>query len=377
MSGTTLPLILALLFLQCSDPNDAAAPTAAPWPTTRPACGTALNRLPAGAKATLDAFRQALRDSDWDKALSCCTARVQARANEYPSKEQYLRDFVPLNEFLVEANYRSAGGQLAPNTVGKTGEIIEYYFNLRLSDALDGAHGWPWSLQKAGTAWLVKLPDVPAEEWTRREVPRYWHDQREKEKAKAAGKALEPKLEGLRTHLSAQQTEYRVGLPMLFRLELINEGRYALSYDDHELVHSWSLSITDQNGRRVRCTTGPVQIMSPGRRTIRPNETAILFTNLDIAKTYDLTKPGKYRVCFNGGSLSMADLDPASTRPPAHCASNAETLPQPTPGPASETRAPTSSTEAAASQPTSLADRMMRGWIPSNIVEIEVQEGRP
>ncbi|HVP11893.1 MAG TPA: hypothetical protein VMV94_11995 [Phycisphaerae bacterium] len=301
MGSTVLALILGSLFLSPSDPSTPAAPPELPPPTTRPACvkGGERHDLPADVKAALDTFRQALRDSDWDKALSCCTDRTQARVKDYQSKEQYLREFVPLDKLLAETEYRICGGSVRADQA-----MARYDLFLRLHERLEGEIiNWNWWLERTDHGWRVDLPDVSVERWTMQELARL-HRQREEFEARL--KSLEPKLEGLRTQLTALQDEYRVGQPMLFRLELINESRYELFYDRQQVEVNGSMTIICEDGRVVPYTAGPVQTLG-GPRAIQPGGDAVLFEHFDVAKQYDMTKPGKYRVRFNGHGLEVTD----------------------------------------------------------------------
>lgn len=283
--------------------GDAPAQPPASSPTTRQVGKQGERRaLPPAAIAALDMFRQALREADWGTAVSCCTAATRARARGYPSEAEYLRDCVPIEALLAESSYRSCGGKV--ELIDDKQEPVRLDFFLRLPQPSgEETVSWPWSLERTAGAWLVDLPEVSVAEWTKQDIAR---QRRQKEEADAKWKRLEPKLTGLRTQLIALQDEYRLGQPMPFRLELVNAGPYELSYDKQQVAVNAHMTITFEDGRTVPYTAGPVQTQG-APRAIRAGETAVLFDALDIAKQYDLTKPGNYRVQFNGHGLEVGD----------------------------------------------------------------------
>lgn len=300
MNTLLRPLVLVFA-VSCCAGSDEPTQAPAPSPTTQWAGKGGPPQLPAEVTTTLDAFRQALRDHAWDRALSCCTAQTQARARDHGAAARYFRDFVPIDELLAELRYQYCGGRV--ELIDGKQEFVLRNFFLRLSQPSGETVDWVWSLKKTNGAWLVDLPDVPVAQWTVQEIAR---QRRQKEEADAKWRALEPKLKGLRTQLAALRKEYRRGQPMLFRLELVNEGPYELSYDHQQVAVNGSLTITFQDGRSVPYTAGPVQTAG-GSRPIQPGATVVLFESLDIASQYDLTRPGKYQLQFNGHGLEIGD----------------------------------------------------------------------
>ncbi len=303
MHPSKLSLTLLALALAGCEANGQDAGPIVPWVTTRPARTTPKGgwptTMPAEAKAVMDRFLKAVDQKKWEQALSYCKPRTQTRAARY-GREEYLRTFVPIDQLRAEPAYRFwtyAQDQLS--------EEYEYFgCFLKLSKTPDGQPvNWEWWLERTPRGWKIDLPDVPVEQWTREEIDRL---KRVKEREEAKWKALEPKLKGLRTQLTALQREYRLGRPMPFRLELVNEGKHELSYDDQQVAVNASMIIRDEDGRVVPYTAGPVQT-GGADEPIRPGERAVLFASLDIAGQYDIKKAGKYQVQFSGHGLTVGD----------------------------------------------------------------------
>ena len=64
--------------------------------------------------------------------------------------------------------------------------------------------------------------------------------------------------------------------------------------------------IKDENGRVMPYTAGPFQT-GGAEKPIRPGASVVLFASLDIAKQYDIKKPGRYQVQFSGRGLVVSD----------------------------------------------------------------------
>jgi hypothetical protein len=297
MKRVLLPLVLGLGI--CYAGTAEPTPPIGPSVTTQPGGKKAKPRQrPADLTGALDTFHQALRADEWERALALCSAQTKERAKEYASAERYFRDYVPIDALLAETEYHTCGGG-----TDKMGLVREDLF-VRLPGATDEETvGWVWYMEKVDGVWLVRPPDVPVAEYKKRDIDRR---RRQKEEADAKWRRLEPKLEGLRTQLTALQDEFRVGRPMLFRLELVNEGRHELSYDHQSVAVNASMTITAEDNRMVPYTRGPVQT-GEHDRPIQPGTTVVLFDALDVARDYDLTKPGKYRIQFNGRGLEISD----------------------------------------------------------------------
>ena len=302
-------MLAGTLFLVGSAADAEPAPRPAPQASTCPAQGTRkggpLASMPADAKAVMDRFVTAVVQNNPDKALSCCTVRTRSRAGQY-DREDYFQRFVPIAKLQGESAYRFwtySGDRVS-------GEYTSFGCFLDLSKTAEGGRvSWHWWLEKTADGWRIDLPDVPIDRWIQEETDRL---RRLQDKREAQWRALEPKLEGLRTQLSGLQREYRIGAPITYRRELVNAGGHELTYDRQQVAVNGSMTITNDQGERVRATAPPVQT-GGSYRPIRPGQTISLFDSLDIARQYDLSKPGHYRVQFNGGGLRVSDADSRST----------------------------------------------------------------
>ena len=151
--------------------------------------------------------------------------------------------------------------------------------------------------------------------------------------------------------------EFVVGRPMLFRLELVNEGKVELFYDRQQVAVNSSMTITDEKGERVSYTFGPEQ--TAGRyQKIKAGSSAILFDNLDISSQYDLNKAGKYKVRFNGRGLGIVISTAPDQNEPADNLTG------------TEMKLPPNRLRATKLPPGTLIGTNLN--LPSNIVEIEV-----
>lgn len=59
------------------------------------------NELYGEAEAVMLKFQQALKESQWEKALSCCSENVKKKAKEYKSTVVFFRDVVPVEEIIL------------------------------------------------------------------------------------------------------------------------------------------------------------------------------------------------------------------------------------------------------------------------------------
>lgn len=302
-SRILLLLLLASLLVSCKAAEQEVVPSV-PWATTRPAPttpkGSRPATMPAEAKTTMDRFLKAVDERKWEKALSFCKPRTQIRASRY-GVEEYFRAFVPTEELRAVPTY-----QFWTSCKDLTSGEYDYLgCFLNLSKTTDGQSiNWEWWLERTPHGWKIDLPEVPLEQWIQEETDRLG---RLKDRDEARWKALEPKLKGLRTQLTALHRQYRLGRPMPFRLELINEGKYELSYDDQQVTVNGSMIVKDETGQIVPYTAGSVQTAAGSYRPIKPGERVVLFAELDIAKQYDIKRAGKYRVQFSGRGLSIGD----------------------------------------------------------------------
>ncbi|HJQ97438.1 MAG TPA: hypothetical protein VJ826_03935 [Candidatus Polarisedimenticolaceae bacterium] len=109
-----------------------------------------------------------------------------------------------------------------------------------------------------------------------------------------------PAQEGVRTSLSTPQTEFVLGKPMVFRLEIENIGERVVRYDSQQVAVNSSMSVVGSDGAQIPYVAMTVQT-GGGPRPLQPRERSVLFEALDIADQYLITSPGTYAVRFKGG----------------------------------------------------------------------------
>ena len=179
---------------------------------------------------------------------------------------------------------------------GKDGKHVSFGYFVSLSEPdAKPAINWLWSLDEVDGEWSIDFGPVPLKQWIEQETLR---QKRQAEEYQAKLKALEPKLKGLRTILTAAETEFIQGEPPLFRLELVNDGPARLWYDAQQVAVNHSMTITDSTGRSSPYTAASYQT-GGAYAPIKPGETVALFDGFDIATQCALSKPGSYKVQFN------------------------------------------------------------------------------
>jgi hypothetical protein len=111
-----------------------------------------------------------------------------------------------------------------------------------------------------------------------------------------------PDRNGLRTRLLPAQTEYTVGRPARFRLEMKNFGKTDRKFDSQSVDVNGSIRISGPDRKPVRYVAGGFQTGGHSR-SIAPAETVVLFDKLDLADQYVMVKPGMYTLQFRGTNV--------------------------------------------------------------------------
>jgi hypothetical protein len=252
----------------------------------------------------MDRFRQALKESDYPQAMACCSRAVRNAARQHGGAERFLRTVVPIAELSELTHYSFWHWR------SKSGETWLYgcFLKLSASRAADPPVNWKWSIMKTEAAWVIDFPPIPLQEWIGMEQTRVRRRDAEHE---ARRQALQAKLPGVTTQLSCDRTQYRPGEPVLLKLALANGGKWELSYDDQGAAVNRSVVVTRADGQAVRWI-GTYQQTNGAYTSIRPGETAVLFSGVDITRDYDMTPPGRYRIQFTGHALRIGEAIPRS-----------------------------------------------------------------
>lgn len=254
------------------------------------------------SQAKLDAgiavmrFEKALDAQKWDEAIEMCSDRVRASAAKWPSAEAFFREAVPLDKMLAYpqfAYFREQHG----GTLHRYGMFI----NLT-APTVEPVIQWIWSVETAGTRWSIDfepkpivLDDLIAEK--KAEIAK------QQERIAEVRKAVEPKLRGVKTQLTAVSERFEIGVPMIFRVELINFGDAPIHFRDSGCSYE---SLVLMNDKREPITFDRTPAMVAERTgELAARSTAVLAGEIDLAKQFKISKPGKYFVQFSGLPLSI------------------------------------------------------------------------
>jgi hypothetical protein len=164
---------------------------------------------------------------------------------------------------------------------------------------------WTWKVEKTAQGWQIGFRTTPLDQWIQQEVAR--QHARDDEYRDAQIRLLRD-IKGISTRLTALGSRFRIGEPIRLRLELVNQSRLELAYDDQQVGVNDSLRVTDRQGREIHAAQ--TTQTCGGWVKLRPGENAVLFDRLDIAKQYAIRQPGHYGVQFRGHGLSVGVEDP-------------------------------------------------------------------
>lgn len=268
------------------------------------------------ADAAVQGLVQALRDSEWTKALDYCSAKVRNAAKTYPSAEAFVRDVVPIQQLVTQtknpiyfnSHQSSKGGPWGMHALAFRIAELEPDPADRWSLPITRQVWWQGVVKKDDSRSVVDFPTTPFNSQVETGLSELKRIQKE---AIANEMELEPKLKGVHTRLTPLAERFQIGKPMLFRLELVNEGPAKLVYEHSGAGVNDSMMVTTKRGSQVPYTAGDVQTMM-GHEVIDPGTTVILLDKWDLANHYRLTEPGRYTVQFRGG-IQIAEADPHKT----------------------------------------------------------------
>jgi hypothetical protein len=253
----------------------------------------------------MDQFKAALKASQWDKALACCSSKVQEAAKTYDSAQEFLLDAVPVDYVVAMKEYPVS------TTRGKADagyDLLGSWVDLMKSRTGPNIQ-WAWTLEKTHEGeWVVNFDPIPLRKYiARKALVQQERLELQRARFKAGFKAIKPSLERLKAKLVPLNEKYVVGKPVRFRLELANEGPVDLSYDDQQVTVNDPLIVTDAKGEKVKYIGGSVQAEG-GNMPLRAGQTVVLFDKFDITRQYEINKPGVYRVQYKGAGLEIGDL---------------------------------------------------------------------
>ena len=234
-------------------------------------------------------FQDALAAEQWQDALSLCSDRVRAAAAQWSSPGAFFRDTVPIDLLLSrDFGYWSSRpqfyGLLVPLTEQESKPFIQWY----------------WAIYATNQTWLVDYPPVKLDDYVGRK--KVAMEEREKE-ASQLRLSLEPKLKEVRIRLLPVSERFIIGSPMLFRLELANQGKATVDYMDSGVAYS-PLTVLDDKGQPLPYTQTPAQI--PVRKgQVASGASVVLADRIDLSRHCAITNPGSYTVRFAGAALAI------------------------------------------------------------------------
>lgn len=243
------------------------------------------------ADSLVHSFTQALQEYQWDQALSLCEDSIQSKTGKSASAEAFLRSVVPLPEVFGKSGVCSYNPMHA------------YTYFVRLGPDPTGETGsWNWAVRatKDGN-WRILLPSLPIDEWRRDELAfkqyeEEWSVIAEKEAAK-----IQP---FVKTILSATNSVFERGQPILLNLRVENQSEKPLFFDNSQATYNGSMTITQLNGESIPYTGLTYQTIMR-EISLPPHESKVVFDKMDLGIMYPLHEPGAYHVQFNGGGLHV------------------------------------------------------------------------
>lgn len=111
---------------------------------------------------------------------------------------------------------------------------------------------------------------------------------------------------GFATRLAPLEERYVLGRPMRFRLEMKNGSSSRMLFDAQQVDCNWSMIVTGPDGKRAAYIAPGYQTVGFDR-AIDPGEVVVLLRGLDIASQYYVGRPGRYRVQYDGRSVSISE----------------------------------------------------------------------
>lgn len=254
-------------------------------------------------------IQDALAARHWGEALSLCSDRLRAKAAEWPTPQAFFSETVPLPNLLAQdfGCWRCGSnsfGLLVPLTERHAKPFIQWY----------------WAIYQTNETWVADYPPVKLDQYIANKKESF---QKRDTKFKQIRQSLEPKLKGLKTHLSAVSETFVVGSPMLFRLELLNLGTSGVHYQNVGIVFH-ALTVLDHEKKEVPSREELGQFFE-SRNELAPGASVVLADKMDISSNHHFTEPGKYYVQFSGVGLEIGEPIPFSD--PGPYAENEEAWP--------------------------------------------------
>lgn len=253
------------------------------------------------ADTVLYRFQRALKDSNWERALSLCSKSVRTKAKECESAEAFFKVFMPLEQITALSGFPIRGRSR------RAGKIVSLSFFLQLeAPEAEWPIRWKCSVVKESGHWLVDFKTLPVSTLIKKELLR-------RKLQDEDGKTRIEKLKkGIEFNLIPVTEEFVIGQPMLFRIEMTNVIDTPILYTaaaSSSVVVNDPMTITGPNGKIIKYVDTSYQIVV-WPDVILPDETIVLVDNYDVVRQYYITKPGRYIFQFKGWPR---DIKPSNT----------------------------------------------------------------
>jgi len=229
---------------------------------------------------------QALKDCDWEKALSLCSEKVRKKAKEGNSAEAFFKSVVPIEQLVSISEFR------VRSTHSRGGKVIRYGYDVVVwAGDKDLAYEWEWSLMRTRAGWVIDFKPHPLQVCMKHCLMRYERKPGERYTTR------EQLRNGVEVRLLAVSKEFVIGEPMLFRIELANVSNYTIEYPCTSWVANNPMVVKGPNGVDIPYMAGGAQVAF-WSDFIEPGETIELVDSYDVSSQYDITRPGRYTFQF-------------------------------------------------------------------------------
>ncbi len=232
-------------------------------------------------------FLEALRQSNWDQALSLCSPAVKAKALRAASAEVFFRQFVPVGKLAALSQFQPRGRG------SRDGKVIEVSAEVDIDvPEAQWPVRWNWSLVRADRTWLVDFGLVPLDQFIQKELL--------KSEFLNSG-VRRPKMSerDLSYILTPITSEFVIGRPMLLSLEIKNEGTDPVACGRISVAVNDPMLVTGPDGETISYVDTGYQTAG-GIDVILPGEAIVLADQYDVTSQYRIIRPGRYTFQFRG-----------------------------------------------------------------------------
>lgn len=232
-------------------------------------------------------FLDALRQSDWDRALSLCSPAVKAKALRAAGTEVFLRQYVPAEKLAAVSQFQPRGyGSRDGKATEVSAEVDIDVPNVQWPVR------WNWKLIRADSSWLVDFELVPVDQFVQKELIK-------REFLPDGARRGEMSKRDLTYILTPITSEFVIGQPMLLSLQMRNDGNTPAGYRHTPVTVNDPMLVTGPDGETVPYVDTSYQTMVYPD-AILPGETISLADKYDVTSQYRIVRPGRYRFQFSG-----------------------------------------------------------------------------